>query len=106
MELFGELTLGEEDWDDEYFVSWREAYRSETIYRRRVFYELKVGPKVVNIEDKTWRQIFREESRCKEPCAREFPNAVKESWDSWCFVYFYLKRNTFMMREMNVEDGR
>ena len=38
VELFGSLTIG--DWDGEYFVSWREAYRSETIYRRRVIIEL------------------------------------------------------------------
>ena len=107
VELFGSLTIG--DWDGEYFVSWREAYRSETIYRRRVIIELDCQFRVYLTFSaypfgKTWRQIFMEETEYKEICTTKFPDVVKLPGEPWSEVFYDANHPVAETEDENDDD--
>ena len=89
--LFGNLGLGEEEWDDTYFVTWKDAYVSEILYWKRGRRELGSAPRhwstLSAIVRKTWREIFLEERSYMQLCLEEFPGRKKKPYDNWRDFY-------------------
>ena len=81
VELFAGLAIGHEDSDDPYFVSWFTAYKSESIWRRRVETVLDCErTSWQNGTRKTWRQIYEKEKKYRRWCRKDHPGEVKYSY--------------------------
>ena len=86
VQLFGSrLVTWEATWENQmYFETWREAFRSLVIRRRKIVREYRFTVWWARmIQSKTWQEIFADEIYYQELCAKEFPDAKKLSSETW-----------------------
>jgi len=85
VELFGYLN-GREGWQQEYFLTWRDAYRAETFWLTGLTERLMYWAPEKE-DDKTWRDFFQEEISYQQLCAEVCPSRERYPWETWAWLY-------------------